>query len=124
MFVTFGDALMLLFKLADKEDKRFQPAAARWHALFTLEAQLPLRESEMLMNLLCGIRGANRQHRPATPPRSSRARRALESRHHDPRREPDGRAETVTVFAAITKWPPAGNPGNRQATITEGQSPR
>ena len=27
---------MLLFELADKEDSRFQPAAARWHARFVL----------------------------------------------------------------------------------------
>ena len=60
MFVTFEDALLLLFELADKEDKRFQPAAARWHARFVLEAQLPLGDSELVMNLLCGIRGANR----------------------------------------------------------------
>ena len=60
MFLTFADALMLLFELADKEDSRFQPAAARWHARFVLAAGLPLRDSEMVMNLLCGIRGANR----------------------------------------------------------------
>jgi hypothetical protein len=58
MFVTFADALMLLFELADKEDSRFQPAAARWHARFVLAAGLPLRDSEMVMNLLCGIRSA------------------------------------------------------------------
>jgi hypothetical protein len=51
---------MLLFELADKEDSRFQPAAARWHARFVLAANLPLRESELVMNLLCGVRGANR----------------------------------------------------------------
>ena len=51
---------MLLFELADREDGRFQPAAARWHARFVLAANLPLRESEMVMNLLCGVRGANR----------------------------------------------------------------
>ena len=58
--MTFADALMLLFELADKEDSRFQSAAARWHARFVLAADLPLRESEVVMNLLCGIRGANR----------------------------------------------------------------
>ena len=63
--MTFADALMLLFELADKEDSRFQPAAARWHARFVLAADLPLRDSEMVMNLLCGIRGANRhRHSP------------------------------------------------------------
>jgi hypothetical protein len=56
--VTFADGLMLLFELADREDERFQRAAARWHARFTLAAELPLRESEMTMNLLCAIRGA------------------------------------------------------------------
>ena len=29
-FVMFSDALLLLFELADKEDERFQAAAARW----------------------------------------------------------------------------------------------
>ena len=60
MFVMFGDALLLLYELADKEDKRFQSAAARWHARFVLEASLSLREAEMAMNLLCGVRGADR----------------------------------------------------------------
>lgn len=58
--MTFADALLLLFEFADKEDSRFQPAAARWHARFILAADLPLSESEVVMNLLCGIRGANR----------------------------------------------------------------
>ena len=58
--MTFADGLMLVFELADKQDKRFQHAAARWHARFVLAAELPLRESEMVMNLLCGIAGANR----------------------------------------------------------------
>ena len=58
--MTFADALILLFELADKEDRRFQPAAARWHARFVLAADFPLRDSEVVMNLLCGIRGANR----------------------------------------------------------------
>ena len=60
MFVTFADGLLLLFELADREDERFQPAAARWHARFALAAELPLRESDITMKLLCGIRGANR----------------------------------------------------------------
>jgi len=60
MFVTFADALLLLFELADKEDERFQAVAARWHARFVLEAQLPLRESGMVMQMLSGINGANR----------------------------------------------------------------
>jgi hypothetical protein len=59
--VTYSDALILLYELADRQDPRFQPAAARWHARFVLEASLPLGESEMVMQMLCGIRGANRQ---------------------------------------------------------------
>ena len=57
----FSDALLLLFELADKEDERFQAAAARWHARFVLEANLPLREAEGVMTLLCRLRGADRQ---------------------------------------------------------------
>jgi hypothetical protein len=38
----FADALLLLFELADREDERFHVAAARWHARFVLEANLPL----------------------------------------------------------------------------------
>ncbi len=60
LFVMFADALLLLFELADKEDKRFQAAAARWHARFVLEAKLPLREAEAVMALLCRLRGADR----------------------------------------------------------------
>jgi hypothetical protein len=56
----FADALLLLFELADREDERFQPAAARWHAHFVLEAKLPLREAEGVMTLLCRLRGADR----------------------------------------------------------------
>ena len=56
----FSDALLLLFELADKEDERFQVAAARWHARFVLEARLPLREAETVMVLLCRLRGADR----------------------------------------------------------------
>jgi hypothetical protein len=40
----YADALLLLFELADREDERFQFAAARWHARFVLEANMPLRE--------------------------------------------------------------------------------
>jgi hypothetical protein len=56
----FGEALLLLFELADREDERFQASAARWHARFVLEAKLPLREAEAVMNLLCRLRGADR----------------------------------------------------------------
>jgi hypothetical protein len=56
----FSDALLLLFELADREDERFQAAAARWHARFVLEAGLPLRDAEGVMTLLCRLRGADR----------------------------------------------------------------
>lgn len=59
-FVMYGDALLLLYELADREDERFQSAAARWHAHFVLEARLPLREAESVMTLLCRLRGADR----------------------------------------------------------------
>ena len=58
--MTFGDALLMLFEFADKEDKRFEAAAARWHARFVLEARLPLADSQGVMNLLSGVRSANR----------------------------------------------------------------
>jgi hypothetical protein len=60
VFVTFGDALFFLFELADRDDPRFSGAAARWHARFVLEAGLSLGEAEMVMSMLCGIRGADR----------------------------------------------------------------
>ena len=60
VFVMYADGLLLLFELADREDERFQVAAARWHARFVLEAQLPLREAESVMTLLCRMRGADR----------------------------------------------------------------
>jgi hypothetical protein len=56
----FVDGLLLLFELADREDERFQVAAARWHARFVLEAELPLREAETVMTLLSRLRGADR----------------------------------------------------------------
>jgi hypothetical protein len=61
-FVRDGppDVLLLLFEMADREDERFQVAAARWHARFVLEAKLPLREAEAVMTLLCRLRGADR----------------------------------------------------------------
>jgi hypothetical protein len=43
-----------------QQDSGFEPAAARWHAPSSSAPELPLRDSEMVMNLLCGIRGANR----------------------------------------------------------------
>jgi len=54
----YADAL--LFEMADKEDERFQVAAARWHARFVVEARLPLRDAEGVMTLLCRVRGADR----------------------------------------------------------------
>jgi len=60
LFVMFSDALLLLYEMADKEDERFQVAAARWHARFVLEANLPLRDAEGVMTLLCRLRGADR----------------------------------------------------------------
>jgi hypothetical protein len=56
----FADGLLLLFEVADREDERFQVAAARWHARFVLEARLPLREAEVIMTLLCRLLGADR----------------------------------------------------------------
>lgn len=56
----FADALLFLFEMADREDERFQIAAARWHARFALEAELTLREAESVMTLLCRLRGADR----------------------------------------------------------------
>ena len=44
VFVRYADALLLVFELADREDERFQVAAARWHARFEL----------------CRLRGADR----------------------------------------------------------------
>lgn len=52
--------MLLLFELADREDERFQLAAARWHARFVLQAMLPLRDAEAVMTLLCRLRGADR----------------------------------------------------------------
>jgi hypothetical protein len=49
-FVMYADAPLLLFELADREDGRFQVAAARWHARFVLEADLPLRESDCVLS--------------------------------------------------------------------------
>jgi hypothetical protein len=56
----FSDGLLLVFEMADREDARFQLAAARWHARFVLEAGLPLREAEAVMTLLSRLRGADR----------------------------------------------------------------
>jgi hypothetical protein len=60
LFVMFADGLLLLFEMADREDERFQLAAARRHARFVLEAKLPLREAEAVTTLLSRLRGADR----------------------------------------------------------------
>jgi hypothetical protein len=60
-FLTYADALLLLYELADKKDPRYGTAAARWHAKFVLEASLPLGESHMVMEMFCGVTGARRQ---------------------------------------------------------------
>jgi hypothetical protein len=59
--VTYADALLLLYELADKKDPRYAAAAARWHAKFVLEARLPLGEASMVMEMLSGVTGARRQ---------------------------------------------------------------
>jgi hypothetical protein len=58
--VTYADALLYLFELADREDPRFKQAAARWHARFVLEANLPIGDSESVLSMLSGVRGARR----------------------------------------------------------------
>jgi hypothetical protein len=35
--------------MSDKGDRRYQAAAARWHALLVIEEKLPLGKSEMLL---------------------------------------------------------------------------
>lgn len=58
--MTFGTALFYLFELADRNDPKYGPAAARWHARFVLKAGLTLGEAETIMSQLCGIKGPNR----------------------------------------------------------------
>ena len=36
-FVMFSDALLLLFEMADREDERFQAAAARWQDAYGID---------------------------------------------------------------------------------------
>jgi hypothetical protein len=62
MFVTYGNALLLLFELADRGDPRFEQAAARWHARFALEASLPLAESTVIADMLGGAKGRANRH--------------------------------------------------------------
>jgi hypothetical protein len=60
VFLTYSSALLWLFELHDRGDRRFQTAAARWHAAVVIAAGLPLGEADMLMRLLTGVGGANR----------------------------------------------------------------
>ena len=78
-FVMYADALLLLFELVDREDERFQVAAARWHARFVLEAGLALREAESVMTLLCRLRGADRRRLLATVERAGLTTREIRS---------------------------------------------
>jgi hypothetical protein len=72
----FADGLLLLFEMADREDERFQLAAARWHARLVLEAGLPLREAEAVMTLLCPAARRRPARRPPPAACHRRARRA------------------------------------------------
>jgi hypothetical protein len=57
--VLYSDAVLLLYEMADRNDERFQVAAALRHARFVLEAKLPLRDAETVMTLLTRLRGAD-----------------------------------------------------------------
>jgi hypothetical protein len=72
--VLYSDALLLLYEMADRDDERFQVAAARWHARFVLEAKLPLRDAESGDDpaLSAARRGSPRRSPP--PPAHGRAR--------------------------------------------------
>ena len=37
--MTYGAALLWLFELHDTKDPRYAKAAARWHAMFVIEAR-------------------------------------------------------------------------------------
>jgi hypothetical protein len=55
-FVLYADALLMLFELADREDERFQVAAARWHARFVLEAgSIGLLESQLALAAVAAL---------------------------------------------------------------------
>jgi hypothetical protein len=62
--VTYADALLLLYELADKQDPRYGAAAARWHARFVLEARLPLGESAIVMDMLTSLLHEQKRSHP------------------------------------------------------------
>lgn len=55
--LSLADALDFLLLLSEKDPARFDPAAARWHARFVLEARrLPLADSQLLLGAVAGLR--------------------------------------------------------------------
>jgi hypothetical protein len=55
--LSLADALDLLLLLSEKDPARFDPAAARWHARFVLEARrLRLADSQLLLGAVAGLR--------------------------------------------------------------------
>ncbi len=54
---SLADALDFLLLLSEKDPARFDPAAARWHARFILEARrLRLADSQLLLGAAAGLR--------------------------------------------------------------------
>ncbi len=55
--LSLADALSFLLLLSEMDPGRFDPAAARWHARFVLEARrLPLADSQLLLGAVAGLR--------------------------------------------------------------------
>ena len=55
--LSLADALDFLLLLPEKDPARFDPAAARWHARFVLEARRPrLADSQLLLGAVAGLR--------------------------------------------------------------------
>ncbi len=55
--LSLADALDFLLLLSEKDPARFDPAAARWHARFILEARrLRLADSQLLLGAVAGLR--------------------------------------------------------------------
>lgn len=55
--LSLSDALEFLLLLSEKDPARFDPAAARWHARFVLEARrLRLADSQLLLGAVAGLR--------------------------------------------------------------------
>jgi hypothetical protein len=55
--LSLADALAFLLLLSEKDPARFDPAAARWHARFVLEARgLRLSDSQLLLGAVAGLR--------------------------------------------------------------------